>query len=59
MMAEVVIAADTANFGQPETNLCQSVSREHSLFQILTTTEDTTEGIKAVIGRSAGNWKGH
>lgn len=42
-----------------ETNLCQSVSREHSLFQILTTIEDTTESIKAFIKRSAGNWKGH
>ncbi|MEJ7925949.1 enoyl-CoA hydratase-related protein [Sphingobium sp. AN641] len=41
-----------------ETNLSQSILIERRLFQILTATEDRTEGMAAFVEKRAGVWKG-
>ena len=41
-----------------ETNLAQGILTERRLFQILTATEDKTEGMAAFIEKRPGVWKG-
>ncbi len=66
MQCDVVIAADTAKFGQPEIKLgvipgkgglSEGMAFERRIFHSLFATEDQKEGMKAFVEKRAPKWK--